>query len=304
MSCLRPLEAYRIRLSGEVILGTKGAGRGDKLELPCARCIGCKLDKRKAWAIRIMHESQLYDSSVFVTLTYDDEHLPASLSLEYSDFQCFMRRLRKEVVGSTVGPDGGRPVRFFVSGEYGARGSRPHWHAILFNCWFKDSVRFVNDTLRSKQCEDLWRGGDVVIGSVTSASAAYVAGYTMKKVHGPRARLYYEDVVNVRTGEVSRRRPEFVRMSLKPGIGAWWYRKFAGDMFPNDIAVMDGKRCKVPRYYWNRFQLDADPGLVEELAYDRYLRAMEQRGESTPERRAVREEDALRRETFYGERKL
>lgn len=291
-----------MRSTGVVKLGSSAVG--DFLELPCGRCIGCKLDKRRSWMVRICHEAQLYDSNVFATLTYSEDFLPPSRSLEYRDFQLFVKRLRRDVSGVTVGPDGRRPVRFFVSGEYGEKWSRPHWHAILFNVRFRDSVRWLNGTVRSRQCEELWKKGDVVLGRVTPQSAAYVAGYTMKKVLGPRARLYYEDVLDVRTGELSRRRPEFVCMSLKPGIGAGWYSRFASDVFPVDYAVIDGSKRKVPRYYLERYRKEGDPADVELLLNARYERAMEQRGESTPERRAVREEDALRREALFGGREL
>lgn len=273
------------------------------MELPCGRCIGCKLDRAREWSIRIGHEAQLYDSNLFITLTYKPEaHLHPSLY--YGDFQDFMKRLRRKVRGVSVGPDGGRPIRFFVSGEYGGETKRPHWHAILFNCDFADKQALQNGTFRSTICEDLWARGNVVIGAVTPASAAYVAGYTLKKVHGQAAKDYYEDVVNVRTGELSSRRPEFCVMSRRPGIGAWWYRRYAGDLFPGDRAVAAGKCYKVPRYYFKNFKVDADAITYEEVLYGRYLRAEDQREESTPERRAVREELAERRVVAFGDRKL
>ena len=45
----------------------------------------------------------------FVTLTYDDDHLPEYNSLNYKHFQDFMKRLRKSHNG----------VRFYMCGEYG-----------------------------------------------------------------------------------------------------------------------------------------------------------------------------------------
>lgn len=303
MSCFRPLAAYRSS-GGEVWIGENPTKDGYKLELPCGRCVGCKLDARRAWSIRIMHEAQLYDRNWFATLTYADEHLPSSRSLEYRHFQLFMKRLRKRLRGVSEGPEGGRPLRFFCAGEYGGRTSRPHFHAILFNLSTGDEQEYVNGSFRSAMLEELWLKGTVQLDSVTPQSAAYVAGYSQKKVHGPRAALYYEDVIDVKTGEVTRRRPEFVAMSLKPGIGTWWFRKYGKDLFPHDFAVSEGKRWKVPRFYWNKFRLEADGAQVEELEYGRFLRAQASAGESTPERRAVREEVALRRQEMFQERGL
>lgn len=256
------------------------------------------------WSIRISHEAQLYDSNQFVTLTYDDESLPGSLSLEYRDFSGFMKRLRKRVLGVSLDANGRQPVRFFCAGEYGGRTGRPHYHAILFNVRFPDQERYQNGTYRSELCEELWGKGNVVIGDVTRASAAYVAGYTLKKQYGKEGRASYEDVVNVGTGELSSRVPEFVVMSRRPGIGAAWYARFRGDVFPVDHAVVEGKCYKVPRYYWLKYQREADPRRVEEIAYERELRALDSVEESTVERRAVREALAERRAAMFGERGL
>lgn len=302
MSCYHPRPAYK-SAAGEVKVGYDD-GRGRKFEVPCGRCVGCKLDRSRAWTVRIMHEAQMFDSNLFLTLTYSPEAMPKSLSLEYSDFQGFMKRLRRRVRGVGPGPDGGRPVRFFVAGEYGGQSCRPHFHAILFNAWFKDQQSLVNGTFRSSLCEELWARGNVVIGTVTARSAAYVAGYCLKKVHGREAREHYEDVADLRTGELSSRRPEFVVMSRNPGIGFWWYRRFAEDLFPADHAVTDGRRYKVPRYYMEKYRLEADAAEFERVMEARYERAAAQLSESTEERRAVREVVAYARATQNGERGL
>lgn len=301
MSCFFPLSAYRDRAGGAVRIGRRPGEEGDKLELPCGRCVGCLGDRSRAWSIRCMHEASLYDSNLFLTLDYAPEHLPSSLSLEYRDFQNFMKRLRKAVRGVSTAPDGRRPVRFFCAGEYGAQYRRPHWHVLLFNVDFADKVRYVNGTMRSSLAEELWSKGNVVIGEVNAASAAYVAGYTLSKRYGNAD--HYEDVCSTETGEVFSRRPEFVSMSRRPGIGAWWYAKFGGDLFPHDHAVQDGKLYKVPSYYWRAFQESGEPSVIERVSEARYERAREvDRSESTEERRFVRSIVARARLDTYSRR--
>lgn len=299
MSCFRPLSAYRTS-AGEVRVGwDRGDGRW--MELPCGKCIGCRLERARAWKVRILHEAQLYDYNLILTLTYADEFLPRSLSLEYTDFQGFMKRLRRRFSGVSLGPDGGRPIRFFVAGEYGGMTNRPHFHAILFNFRFPDMVKLQNGFFSSRVAEHVWSSGNVVIdGSVTPEGAAYVGGYVLSKQY----RSAREDVLNIQTGELTSRRKEFVVMSRRPGIGAWWYDRFASDLFPQDHAVVEGKEFKVPRYYMERYKLQADAGELEEVLEARYERAAEQRGENSPERRAVREEVAERRSAFFNERGL
>lgn len=305
MSCFRPLEAYRSPVSGEVWIGSDPTRTGRYMELPCGRCVGCKLDRAREWSHRITHEAQLYTWNWFVTLTYRDEDLPKSRSLEYPHFQKFMKRLRKRIGGDLPGPEGGHPLRFFCAGEYGGRTGRPHFHAILFNLRVRDAKCFMNGSFRSDEVEDIWGLGNVQLDSVTPASAAYVAGYSQKKVYGRYARDFYEDVVDLATGEVTRRRPEFAKMSLKPGIGQWWYDRYGGDIFPQDFSIMHGgKKWKVPKFYWRKFQDDGDPLTVEEIANERFRRAEERRADSTPERRAVREEVAKSRVEMFQKREL
>lgn len=305
MPCNLPLPAYRDRNGGPVSIGRwSGTDRMDSLELPCGRCMGCRQDKRLAWTIRCTHEAQLYDANTFITLSYDEDNLPGDMSLEYGHVQLWLKRLRKRLKGVTKLPDGRRPIRFFLSGEYGPTTGRPHWHAILFNAWFEDSVQLMNKSYRSETADKLWSLGNTSLDLVNATTIAYVAGYTQDKLYGSDA---YEDLVNVRTGEISKRRPPLVSMSRRPGIGAGWYERFASDLFgtsesPRDIAVIQGRRRKVPSYYWRYFQQNGDPFVIDEIRQKRLDRAAEvDVSENTIERRAAKEEAAIRRiRTFSG----
>ena len=91
-------------------------------QLPCGKCIQCRLEYARSWAVRCVHEAKMHEENSFVTLTYSDEHLK-NPKLQYSDFQKFMKRLR------FVNND--RKIGVFVTGEYGEKNKRPHWHAIF-----------------------------------------------------------------------------------------------------------------------------------------------------------------------------
>jgi len=189
------------------------------------------------------------------TFTYEDKELPSDGSLKYKDFQETIRRLRERIRSK------GR-IRFFCSGEYGSIRRRPHFHAILFNMVFGDEQELFNGSFRSTLAEEVWKKGAVQLDDVTAASAAYVAGYVVEKATKrsgwarARALLRRKAKAGYDVGDALRRiarEEEFVRMSLKPGIGARWYDRFKGDLFPLDYAVTrEGVRSKVPRYYWGR----------------------------------------------------
>lgn len=297
MSCYAPLPAYKH--GGVVRVGRPPSllGVKDEMWLPCGKCIGCKLDRARAWSIRIMHEAQLHDEKYFITFDYDPA-APSSpentgnWSLQYAHWQQFMRRLRKAL------GHGRNPVRFFVSGEYGRLRGRPHWHACMFGLRLDDRQRMANGKYHSGSLESCWSHGRCDIGEVTSNSAAYCAGYTLNKAYG---RDSY-DLVDRETGEVIERRPPFVRMSLKPGIGAEWYKRFGSDLFPHDFAVQDGRRYKVPRYYVRKLEAE-NPQLAEEVAHGRYLKSLEiPSEEKTDERLQVKAEYYEARSRFYSPR--
>lgn len=225
----------------------------------------------------------MHGESSFVTLTYDDNHY--SPGLKYVDFQRFMYRLRQRV----------GPTRFFCAGEYGEQTARPHFHCLLFGKWFADS-RMVGDGLyASKDLESLWKHGFVTVGSVTYQSAAYVAGYCLKKVSGPRAEEHYRQL-DWRTGEVVSVPPEMAHMSLKPGIGATWFAKYWREVYgPRDGCVLPGGKVVSPPRYYDKLLEKLDYNLSDEKFFQRYQRAELFLADSTPERLAVREQCAKAR---------
>ena len=88
--------------------------------LPCGKCPGCLKTRRKQWAVRCEAEAKLYTDNCFVTLTYDDDHLPCLPVKEH--YQKFLRAIRKA----------GYKCRYFGCCERGSKTGRLHFHIILF----------------------------------------------------------------------------------------------------------------------------------------------------------------------------
>jgi len=195
--------------------------------------------------MRCVHEASLYDENCFITLTYDNEHLPALGNLDRAAFPLFMKRLRK-----AISP---RKVRFYHAGEYGDSFGRPHYHACLFGFDFPDKELYTEraglPVWRSELLQKLWPFGRTEIGSVTFESAAYVARYILKKLLGKDAEHGY-DLYDGETGEiVGKRVPEYTTMSRRPGIGRGWYEKFKDEVYPSDSVLIRGQLMKPPRAY-------------------------------------------------------
>lgn len=245
--------------------------------------------------MRCMHEAQLYEENCFVTLTYNNENVPAEL--KYSDWQLFIKRLRKRFSGRTAvqREDGSEhfPIRFYMCGEYGEKNSRPHFHGCIFNFQFADLYLWKegqegNHIYTSETLNEIWGKGFATVGDVTFQSAAYVARYVMKKVTGPAAAERYE-VVDEVTGEVGQIRPEFNKMSLKPGIGAGWYKKFRNDVFPHDSVVVNGVETKVPKYY-DKLEAQANGLEFDLVQYDREVMAQGRVHDNTEDRLRAKEQ--------------
>lgn len=259
MACFHPLTGYRSRTvnpaSGKrsVVFNIRDGFHDQEVTVPCGQCVGCRLERSRQWAIRCVHEASCHSENCFITLTYSDEFLPPWLSLVKSDFQKFMKRLRKKFPG--------RVIRYFHAGEYGDLTGRPHYHACLFGFDFPDKYPWATrkgfQAWRSKILEELWPFGNSEIGSVTFESAAYVARYIMKKVTGKLLESHYQ-MCDVETGEVSSREPEYCTMSRRPGIAAGWYSRFGQEVFRSDSVVIRGRRVRPPRFYFGKFEL-ADP---------------------------------------------
>lgn len=155
----------------------------------CAECLRNRTYDKRVKVHRLHLESMLHEHSVFLTLTYDDEHLPDNGSLVRSHYVDFLKRLRYYLHP--------RRFRYFLVGEYGDVSQRPHYHAILFGVSSQDE-----DAIRSS-----WKMGHIMLGEVNIKTLRYVAGYVTKKMTAS------DD------SRLDGRIPEFAKGSTQPGLG-------------------------------------------------------------------------------------
>lgn len=256
MTCYSPIEGFWSKDLNEqgnryIVFNHRDGYHDAPIRLPCGRCIGCRLEYSRWWALRCVNEASLYQQNSFITLTYNDKNIPPGGTLVKRDLQLFFKRLRKEVGKS----DNGK-IRYFACGEYGDNTHRPHYHAILFNYSptdktilrtsrfkrkFGENVTGDNVLYTSQIVHDLWQQkGYISIGSVGFESAGYVARYTVKKIVGDMAKKIY-----------GAREPPFALMSRRPGIGHDWIKKYESDIYAKDYLHLNGKKIRPCRYYDN-----------------------------------------------------
>lgn len=282
MACFHPLTAYKAPPGVETakgrIISFKPVKGFEEILLPCGQCIGCRLERSRQWALRCVHEASLYEENCFITLTYDDHHIPADGSLVLEDIQNFFKRFRDRIFP--------RKLRFFQCGEYGTLLQRPHHHACIFGYDFPDKDLFFRSSAgfnvwRSPLLESLWPYGYSSIGELTFETAAYTARYIMKKINGDEAETHYQG-----------KRPEFITMSRRPGIGAAWAKRYFSDLYPKDFCtIRGGIKCRPAKFYDRLFDEfhHSDMKLVKENR-QRYVCDHNLAADNTLERLKVKEE--------------
>lgn len=234
--------------------------------------------------MRCVHESSLWKTNCFITLTYNDENLPKRGQLTYEHFVLFMKRLRKQKPN----------IRFYMGGEYGTENWRPHYHAILFN-WDWPDKKYYKTTgsgekiYTSEQLARLWPYGYSSTAEATFESAAYIARYCMQKRTGEDAEEWYKR--HDEEGEYQLT-PEFNQSSRRPGIGADWWRFYKHDIQANDAVIMNGVETNVPGYY-DKLLKRQDPEKMREFKEAREWNGYQQRNDNTAARLLVKEQVAM-----------
>lgn len=234
----------------------------DYQDVPCGKCPECIKRNISQWSFRLLQEEKHSDTAYFITLTYDNDHIPIQrsgyLTLRPRDLQLFFKKLRK--AHTKQRHNRGVPnIRYFAVGEYGGRTLRPHYHLVLFNSsleimFGKQDLLALHYTGYDGACPVKliqWEHGNATVGHVTGASVGYVLKYMSKPGKIPMHRN--DDRV-----------PEFRRMSK--GIGEKYLTPAQKQWHVNDLkermyCSLDGKKLSMPRYY-------------KERIYDEYQRSI------------------------------
>lgn len=221
---------------------TKSLSDGSYKIHPCGHCVACRKADATEWGLRSYFESLCHESSVFLNLTYDDEHLPPSRCPLYSGSLVkdhvpdFMKRLRYYC---------GNGIRYFCGAEYGENTYRPHYHFILYGVSYHDSVFYDLFFSRAKNlyvgfCK-AWPYGNVTIGNVSPQSCFYVSKYSLKQTK--------EDYDILK--QYNQQKP-FRLMSRNPGIGLEYLDKIKYQIVQDGFIRFKGSKIRVPRYYFDK----------------------------------------------------
>jgi len=231
------------------------------LAIPCGHCILCRSEQARQQAVRIEHEARMWVESSFVTLTYDDKHLPKYGSLDYAHTTKFWKRLRIHFQRKKLGT-----IRYYLVGEYGDETLRPHYHACIFGQAFvQDRIIIRNQpTLLwvSPLLQELWGLGQVSVGALTFETARYAASYVTKKLASKQQYVRTDE----ETGElIPLAQP---RAFMSRNLAKSWWLKWGKGVTDNDYVVINGQRQKPPKAY-DRWLREVDQEKAEEIKAQR-----------------------------------
>lgn len=197
-----------------------------EMSVPCGKCETCYSARATQWAIRCYCESLEHDKVSFLTLTYDDEHLPKDGKIHKEELQKFFKRLRKKIPH----------VRYFACGEYGDLTRRPHYHAIIFGADFLgDATRFNADHYTSETLTEVWGLGLATTTPATFSTICYTVGYVAKKIGDPDC---------------------FQLMSRRPGLGSAYIQKYEADLRASNSITIEGRDYPIPEYFFTQEDFD------------------------------------------------
>lgn len=260
MPCYQPYLGFQAP-SGKVYFKPDKKWSWKMVPIPCGKCLGCRLEYSRQWALRCVKEAKYHEHNCFITLTYADEKYPKR-GLNKKHVQDFLKRLRRRLDYHNYFT-GKADLRYFLCGEYGSRTYRAHYHAILFGFKPFDLIYFKtingNDVYISPFLEEVWGHGNVLVGvNVSFESCAYVARYVMKKLEVKENDEFYKTFSK-----------DFLLCSRRPALGYRFFEENLPELERLDkVMIRDGVKCLPPRYFSRKIK-EIHPEKYEEIKQKR-----------------------------------
>lgn len=260
MPCFHPIKGW-IGRDGKFTTNCKKTwiDKREDVQIPCGQCLGCKLEYSRQWAIRCQHELQYHKENCFITMTYDDEHLP-SRGVEKKHVQDFFKRLRYHLNnddnykkrlrlyhGRDPSFDFEVNIRYFGCSEYGGQTLRPHYHFMIFGFIPDDLVLYSQGgsgckVYLSEMLSEIWSHGNVLVGeSCNFETAAYIARYVVKNFE-------QKELLDGNFFKVFHK--TFVLSSRNPAIGYRYFEENLRQLKRLDkVTIREGLIVNPSKYY-------------------------------------------------------
>lgn len=222
------------------------------IRVPCGRCYGCLRRKQRELALRLSHDledNSCFDS-IFVTLTFDDEHLIRDYvdvetgayypmpSITKECLQKFMKRLRKNLNYDSRETK----LSYYGSGEYGDETKRPHAHFIIYLYGKNTCQMSLKDAIKKSWTFCKWdfvNEEKCLQSGIGDGAKMYVAKHQMKKCQGTYLQYPYFQLRSKGIGKLFFKRDNDIDFADKNGF--LYYDRI--------------KKAPVPRYYRDKLSI-------------------------------------------------
>lgn len=217
------------------------------LSVPCGHCVNCLEQKTRQWTYRLMAQNRTtnYNKMAFITLTYDDEHLPENGSCCVADVQKFIKRIRRyyDYHG------GNNDLVYFGCTEYGGEKGRCHAHLLLMGLDYNDLLPQKSKLAshNTKNClSPFWKKGLLNYGTDVSLQDSRLIRYVTKYIDKlDSENLYrYCEIMGIE-------KPKVIK-SL--GLGADYIKQKSGEC--GDLPSLNGMKVNLPPYWKKKLGLN------------------------------------------------
>lgn len=259
------------------------------IKVKCGKCILCRRNKCRDWAIRLYHESQYHKKMCMVTLTFRPKFLlrpkikelkktlirkmpdgtKKKKTIKYKTMispsyitdvnktswliTLFIKKLRKELSKQ------GKFISYFAVGEHGSQNThRAHWHILFFDI-DKNDLNGINigkskknkDIYWSQLIDELWSYDKMKIGQHTISD---VTTATIKYVANYTMKKMWKNP------DTEKAYPTKMRFSNQNKFGLKWARRYHHELRKGYILDNEQIKYKIPEgYYREMIRYAHDP---------------------------------------------
>lgn len=171
--------------------------------VPCGFCLNCRVDRQNSLIDRAEYELFQSKCGAFVTFTFDDYHLlpyqfidsksgKLTATLDRKCGKDFLNRLNKNIhkfveenkrKGVDVTPLCNPNYKYILTGEYGDKFGRPHFHCIFFGLDYAFCKRLFWQS---------WKQGSIQVDPVRQGGIKYAVKYISTQEFGDYAFYKYD----------------------------------------------------------------------------------------------------------------
>lgn len=260
--------------------------KGEKIKVPCRKCILCRRKQCRTWAIRLYHESQYHAKMCMITLTFRPKFLMRPKIKTLTKYhrikekdgnkliEGYHHRVWKEKYQTMISPVYITDVRktgwlltlfmkklrkylqkqdiyisYFAVGEHGTQNThRAHWHVLIFGI-DKDTLQSVS-VGQSKKNKEIYFSK--IVHDLWSYENYHIGQHTISDVTSATIKYVANYTMKKMYKNVSKNKqyPTIMRFSNQNKIGTKWARRFHKELRKGYLLDNENQKYSIPKQYY------------------------------------------------------